>query len=52
LKRDQHRVEAEVHRAHVERGDLGLEARGLHALLDVIVGAPPVVMLMTTSSAA
>ena len=35
LKRSQHREQAEVHRAHVERGDLGLEVRaGPQALLD------------------
>ena len=31
----EHRIEPEIHRAHVERGDLGLEGRGrLDALLD------------------
>ena len=35
LEAREHRVEAEIHRAHVERGDLRLERRGrAHALLD------------------
>ena len=49
LEAVEHRVEAEVHRAHVERGDLGLEDRapGCSRSSTVMVGAPPVVMLMT-----
>ena len=45
-----HRVEPEVHRAHVERGDLGLEASrpGLTRSSTIMVGAPPVVMFTTT----
>jgi hypothetical protein len=50
LEAVQHRVQAEVHRAHVQRGHLGrVLQRGLQALLDRHVAAPPVVMLITAS---
>ena len=52
LEARQHREQAEIHRAHVERRDLRLEMRaGCRRSSTVIVGAPPVVMLMTTFDA-
>ena len=50
----EHREQAEVHRAHVERGDLGLElfAAGGQALVPASCPAPPPVVRFTTRRSA